>query len=66
MKDLLKKIYEEIAVYSNDSYEANHELESEVENMIAPYTKKLTGKEKEALEDAFLMFVPQVNMSDSL
>ena len=53
MSDLLKKIYEEVAVYSNDSHEANHKLESEVENMIAPHTMKLTGKEKEALEDVF-------------
>ena len=53
MNDLLKKIYEEISVYSEDSYETNHNLENEVEDMIAPHTLKLTEKEKEALEDVF-------------
>lgn len=53
MNDLLKKIYEEVAVYSEDSYEANLNLENEVKNMIAPHIKELSGKEKEALEDSF-------------
>lgn len=53
MSDLLEKIYEEFAVYSEKNYEANHKLESDVENMIKPHTRKLSGKEKEALEDTF-------------
>lgn len=53
MDNLLEKIYEEVAVYSEESYEVNHKLEREVEEMFKPYTMKLTGKEKEALEDAF-------------
>lgn len=53
MNDLLRKIYEEVAIYSKEGYEMNHELENEVGNMITPYTMKLTGKEKEALEDVF-------------
>lgn len=53
MSDLLRKIYEEIAVFSKEGYEVNHKLENEVGNMIAPHTMKLTGKEKEALEDVF-------------
>lgn len=50
---LLKKIYEEVAVYSEEAYEANRKLENEVENRIAPHTMKLSGKEKEMLEDVF-------------
>ncbi|MDE7184769.1 MAG: hypothetical protein K2O40_09920 [Lachnospiraceae bacterium] len=53
MNDLLRKIYEEAAVYSKEGYEVNHKLEYEVGNMIAPYTMKLTEKEKKALEDVF-------------
>ena len=51
--DILKKIYEETVVHSKESYETNRKLENDVKNMIAPYTMKLTGKEKEALEDLF-------------
>lgn len=51
--ELLKKIYEEAAVYSEEAYEANRKLENEVENRIAPHTRKLSGKEKEMLEDVF-------------
>lgn len=53
MNDLLRKIYEEAAVYSKDTYEASHKLENKVGNMIAPHTMKLSGKEKEMLEDVF-------------
>lgn len=53
MNENLKKIYEEAAVYSEEAYEANRRLENEVENRIAPYTMKLSGNEKEMLEDAF-------------
>lgn len=53
MSDLLKKIYEEMVVYSDWNYETNHQLEHEVESMIAPYTNELAGKEKEVLEDVF-------------
>ena len=44
MSETLKKIYEEAAVYSEEAYEANR---------IAPHTRKLSGKEKEMLEDVF-------------
>lgn len=50
---LLKKIYEEAAVYSEEAYEANRKLENEVENRITPHTMKLSGKDKEVLEDVF-------------
>lgn len=53
MNELLKKIYEEVAVYSEEAYKANRRLENEVGNRIAPHTMKLSGKEKEMLEDAF-------------
>lgn len=53
MNDLLRKIYEEAAVYSEDAYKASHKLENKVGNMIAPHTMKLSGKEKEMLEDVF-------------
>lgn len=53
MNDLLKKIYEEVAVYSENSYEANIKLENEVKTIIAPHIRELSGKEKEILEDAF-------------
>lgn len=53
MEKLLEKIYDEVAVYAEESYEENHKLESEVENMIKPHTTELAGKEKESLEDAF-------------
>ena len=53
MSDLLKKIYEETVVYSDWNHETNLQLEHEVESLIAPYTKELTGKEKESLEDVF-------------
>lgn len=66
MNKILQKMYEEYVVYSEDSYEANRKLESKVENLISLYTMKLTGKEKETLEDVFLMFVTKVNMLDSL
>ncbi|WP_285824060.1 hypothetical protein [Schaedlerella arabinosiphila] len=49
----LKEIYEEVAVFSKNSYEANRKLEREVADMIEPYTMKLSGREKEALEDMF-------------
>lgn len=49
----LKEIYEEVAVFSKDCYEANHKLEREVADMIEPYAMKLSGREKEALEDMF-------------
>lgn len=49
----LKEIYEEVAVYSQENYEANHKLENQVADMIKPYTMKLSGTEKEALEDMF-------------
>ena len=49
----LKEIYEEVAVFSKDSYETNHKLEKEVADMIKPYTMNLSGREKEALEDIF-------------
>lgn len=50
---LLKKIYEEVAVYSEEAYEANRRLENDVADKIAPHTMKLSGKEKEMLEDVF-------------
>lgn len=53
MNKILQKMYEEYVVYSEDSYEANRKLESKVENLISLYTMKLTGKEKETLEDVF-------------
>lgn len=49
----LKEIYEEVAVYSKDTYEANHKLERDIADMIEPYTTKLSGNEKEMLEDVF-------------
>ena len=49
----LKEIYEEVAVFSKDSYETNYKLEKEVADMIKPYTMNLSGREKEALEDIF-------------
>lgn len=49
----LKEIYEEVAVFSKENIEVNRKLENEVANMIESYTMKLSGTEKEALEDMF-------------
>ena len=49
----LKEIYEEVAVFSKENIEVNRKLENEVADMIEPYTMKLSGTEKEALEDMF-------------
>lgn len=49
----LKEIYEEVAVFSKENIEVNRKLENEVADMIEPYTMKLSGNEKEALEDVF-------------
>lgn len=49
----LKEIYEEVAVFSKENIEVNRKLEKQVADMIEPYTMKLSGTEKEALEDMF-------------
>ena len=51
--ELLKKIYEEAVVYSEEAYEANRRLENDVADRITPHTIKLSGNEKEMLEDVF-------------
>lgn len=53
MGDLLRKLYEEAAVYSKDSREANLKLENEVGKLLAPHAAKLAGEERESLEGAF-------------
>ncbi len=50
MRDLFKKIYENIIYYEKDTISMNKDLNKKIENYIQPYTNKLTKSELEDLK----------------
>ena len=51
MKDLLKKIYNDVLVYESDIVKINKHVDEEINQLVKPYTKQLSDKEMEKLND---------------
>lgn len=51
MKDLLKKIYNDVLVYEHDFVEANKQVDKEINQLAEPYAKQLSDNEREKLNE---------------
>ena len=51
MNNLLKKIYTDILVYESDVVKINKQVDEEINRLVKPYTKQLSDKEMEKLND---------------
>lgn len=53
MKDLCKRIYEEIISLEPDSIESNHAIDSEIIKIIQSYKSRMNDNELQTLQDQF-------------
>lgn len=51
MNNLLKKIYNDVLVYESDIVKINKHVDEEINQLVKPYTKQLSDKEMEKLND---------------
>lgn len=51
MKDLLKKIYNDVLVYESDVVKINLQVDEEINQLVEPYTKQLSDEETEKLKE---------------
>ena len=51
MNNLLEKIYTDILVYESDVVKINKQVDEEINRLVKPYTKQLSDKEMEKLND---------------
>ena len=51
MKDLLKKIYNDVLVYESDVVKINLQVDEEINQLVEPYTKQLSDEGTENLKE---------------
>lgn len=51
MKDLLKKIYNDVLVYESDVVKINLQVDEEINQLVEPYKKQLSDEETEKLKE---------------
>ena len=51
MKDLLKKIYNDVLVYESDVVKINLQVDEEINHLVEPYKKQLSDEETEKLKE---------------
>lgn len=51
MKDLLRKIYNDVLVYEYDFVKANRRVDEEIHQLVEPYAKQLSDEELEKLNE---------------
>lgn len=57
MKDLLKKIYNDVLVYESDVVKINKQVDEEINRLVKPYTKQISDNEMEKLKEMLSMAV---------
>lgn len=50
MNELLKKIYEEVIYYEKDMFEAEKQIDTQINQLIEPYTNELTENDMELIK----------------
>lgn len=50
MDDLFKKIYENVIYYEDDTIKAREQLDTEVNNLLKPYSKQFNEEEIEIIK----------------
>ncbi len=53
MNELMKKIFEEIVCYEEETISRNRAIDTEVLHIVKRYKGKLNGEERETLQDQF-------------
>ena len=51
MKDLFRKIYNDVLVYEYDFVKANKQVDEEINQLVEPYAKQLSDDELEKLNE---------------
>lgn len=51
MEDLLKKIYDTVICYEQETVEMGWKVDREIEHLIEPYQEKISEKEQENLKN---------------